>query len=648
MPKKHRNPFAKLIDQATAGKADARQSLARELGVSKSSLGRWYAGLSRPRPEFEGRLRVVAERAHHLYGSQSSLFEWPDGSRDERLRRAVAATCRKLREAFHRRGRLSSRQEALDELAKLLFAHVMSATHAGPGIGRYIAYSSARVAEGLRKFVAQQFQAFAPVSLSHEMKPSDFELRLRGDENELALDLIGCFDPLREPDVLQCVRGLESIDVLNDAFGQFIADSFVQEKELGQYLTPNEVVRFMVRVGVGSLSDEMRQSLLDPDAVASAGVILDPSCGVGTFLTEALKVLYSECRRVRGVEAARELVAKALESNVVGIDKSERMLRLALTNLAMFGAAKVNLHLANSLARTGADGELMASLESKATLILTNPPFGARFDGTQLLKYQIATEWISKRARALDSELLFLERYLDWLAPGGHLVAIVPDSILTNKGVFEDMRRALFERAEIRSIVSLPAVTFGMAGTTTKMSVLHLTKRLRASRSACNVFFAVCESVGYEVQTRGATRIKVSRGKNQLPEIFEAREGQRTLPFTRVAALISRLPGGMRYSTRVCRPPFDGGLTGTMEVWFESVTWRTYVANGLIPHASAQIVRFLTSKYQMSTERATRLEPSRCRVLKPPRGLGSEYRQGMYWSRLFGQSDGPSESYRAS
>jgi type I restriction enzyme S subunit len=154
-----------------------------------------------------------------------------------------------------------------------------------------------------------------------------------------------------------------------------------------------------------------------------------------------------------------------------------------------------------------------------------------------LLKYKLATEWIPKQVRALDSELLFLERYLDWLAPGGHLVAIVPDSILTNKGVFEDVRRALFECAEIRSIVSLPAVTFGMAGTMTKTSVLHLTKRSRGSRSACNVFFAVCESVGYEVQTRGAMRIKVARGKNQLPEIFEAREGQRALPSTWVGYL---------------------------------------------------------------------------------------------------------------
>jgi type I restriction-modification system DNA methylase subunit len=343
----------------------------------------------------------------------------------------------------------------------------MSTTHGRIGIGQHLLNSDSGPAASLRDFVAEQFNAFVPLSLAAEMKASDFALRLRNDEVELAVDLIKAFDSLRKPHILESIRGLESIDVLNDAFGQFIADSFVQEKELGQYLTPNEVVRFMVRLGMSSLPDDVRSALFDPDQVTSTGLILDPSCGVGTFLTEALRVMYAECRKVRGADAARTLVAKALEKNVIGLDKSERMLRLALTNFAMFGAEHVNLHLANSLARTGRDGELTDSLNGRASLILTNPPFGARFHERHLLKYRLFTEWASSRGRGLDSELLFLERYLDWLAPGGHLVAIVPDSILTNRGVFEDLRRAIFQLAEIKSVVSLPAVTFGVAGTTT-------------------------------------------------------------------------------------------------------------------------------------------------------------------------------------
>lgn len=536
MPKKTRSPFAELVELASQKLSGGRESLAKELGVSESTVARWYSGASRPRPELEGQLRAVAEQASLPYGgSQSSLFEWPDSSCEERLRRAVTLTCKDLRETFHRRGTLSSRQEALDELGKLLFAHVMSSTHGGQGIGRYLA--SRNPATALREFVEEQYRVFAPVSLSHELKKSDFELRLRENDDDLAMDLIGCFDHLRESDLLASIRGLDSVDVLNDAFGQFIADSFVQEKELGQYLTPNEVVRFMVRLGFSALSDPVRQLLLNPSTVKTAGLLLDPSCGVGTFLTEALRVMYSECRRQFGVDGARTLVENALHANVVGIDRSERMLRLALSNLAMFGASKVNLHLANSLARSGSDGELTASLEGKASLILTNPPFGANFRGSHLHKYRLATEWSSRRPQSVDSELLFLERYLDWLAPSGHLVAVVPDSVLTNKGIFQDLRGEVFQQARVMSVISLPAVTFGVAGTGTKTSVLHLVKRPQRDRTSVSVFFGVCERVGYEVQTRGATRVKISSGVNQLPELLEGFQGRIALPYARLRDL---------------------------------------------------------------------------------------------------------------
>src|SRR5207249_3604972 len=168
---------------------------------------------------------------------------------------------------------------------------------------------------------------------------------------------------------------------------------------------------------------------------------------------------------------------------LVGIDKSERMVRLALTNMAMFGFPTARLHLANSLARNGEDGKLTESLVGKVKLILTNPPFGASFQGNDLVKYQLATNWSRRFPGRLDSELLFMERYLDWLAPGGQLVAIVPDSILTNKAVFEELRRGIANDVELCTVVSLPSVTFGVAGTNTKTSILHLRKKSKASGS---------------------------------------------------------------------------------------------------------------------------------------------------------------------
>ncbi len=245
-------------------------------------------------------------------------------------------------------------------------------------------------------------------------------------------------------------------------------------------------------------------------------------CRIASFLVEAVQCLRERVAAQIEDPRLRELWLKnMLEKVVVGIDKSERMIRLALTNVAMFGFPMTKLHLANSLARNGDDAKLADSLSGKVKLILTNPPFGACFQGNDLVKYKIATSWCRRFPGRLDSEVLFMERYFDWLAPGGHLVAIVPDSILTNQGVFEDLRRSLADKVELCTVVSLPTVTFGVAGTTTKTSVLHLRKRNRGSNKSRSTAFAICQDIGFEVTTRANQRIKVVHGTGDLPEILD-------------------------------------------------------------------------------------------------------------------------------
>jgi hypothetical protein len=204
---------------------------------------------------------------------------------------------------------------------------------------------------------------------------------------------------------------------------------------------------------------------------------------------------------------------------VAGIDKSERMVRLALTNMALFRFPAARLHLANAAARRGRDAEVTRSFEGTAGLILTNPPFGARFSGADLDGYRIAGEWAARPPSAVDAELLFLERYLDWLRPGGQLVAVVPDSILTNKGLFGELRRGLAPAVELLSVTSLPPVTFASAGTSTKTSVLQLRKRA-SRRSRSRTRFAICHDIGFTVTTRGARRLKVPTGRGELPAVL--------------------------------------------------------------------------------------------------------------------------------
>jgi type I restriction-modification system DNA methylase subunit len=499
------------------------QLLAVQLKASPVSVQRWLSGDAKPRPAYEAKLRTIHAK---LVNKPDALSETPPAYRvtphHPMITEAVDQTLRSIREVLHKRGRLSSRSQALDELSKLMFAHVRGVYTGRGGISKRVLSGRKQNGDGLaaalKTFVDEVMRESLPESLAHEVDLKDFELKLKPQEEELALELVECFETLHRQTSTFSFSGF---DVLNEVFGKFLNDSFIDEKELGQYLTPPEVVRFMVDLAIHQLSADDLEVLSNPKRCTDFGIILDPSCGVASFLLEFVHVLQTKLDpRMPRSEMRTLWLQNMLGRVLVGIDKSERMVRLALTNAAMFGFPAARLHLANALARNGSDGKLTESLGGKAKLILTNPPFGATFHGNDLVKYQIATSWSRRFPGRLDSELLFMERYLEWLAPGGQLVAIVPDSILTNKAVFEDLRRAIADKIDLLNVVSLPSVTFGTAGTTTKTSVLHVRKKERRNGNPVRTGFAICQDIGFTVSTKANQRVKVVEGQGDLPAIL--------------------------------------------------------------------------------------------------------------------------------
>lgn len=420
------------------------------------------------------------------------------------------AALKEMREAMHRRGRMSSRNEALDELAKLLFAHTVSVQAGGHGIGKQLSRHG-DPASALIGFVNRMVAEYLPTSLGHEFSPDDFALKLRPTEDQLAAELIAAFEAFTKG-TAQLGGSQFGSDLINDAFGQFIVDSFADEKELGQYLTPSEVVRFMVDLAIDDMTPEEREALSTTDGFEHFGLVMDPSCGVGSFLASFIRAMHAD--RAAAGDVSTDWMQLASRDLVVGLDKSERMVKLALANLATFGATAARLHLGNSLAKSGEDARTPSSFDGKVGLILTNPPFGATFRREELAGYKIANEWGHNPA-SVDSELLFMERYLDWLRPGGQLIAVVPDSILTNGRLFASLRSGLAPQIEIRSVISLPAVTFAAAGTSTKTSIVHLRK---GKRPGAEVRFAICKDIGYTVTRRR----KVHTSDGDLPVIRQA------------------------------------------------------------------------------------------------------------------------------
>lgn len=506
--------ISNLIDRLVAMSGGSTQKAAAKIGTTAANLSRWKTGNVRPRPKHVDRLCALVD------GSVDLGVMAEESKHDkllERLEEAVSGTIHALREEFHRTASVSSRQEVLDLVATLFFAHVTSIDSGARGIGDHLRVAGRTNAATLNTFMIDALSAHLP----HCNKEYDQCDRLALDrffspfsesDEQFAGQLLRIFE--RDAHAFRELHEVGRTDLINEVFSRFMSMSFVDEKEMGQYLTPPEITRFMVEAGFHALTPEARGRLLNPNLSGNAGVILDPSCGVGSFLAETIRFAHGVMREQHNTNAVNKWLGRFVEQHIVGIDKSDRMLRLAMINLGLFGAKAANIKLANALAKRGSEGEFCKSLEGKVELILTNPPFGASFSGDDLKGFAMGHE----RKRA-ESEVLFLERYIDWLAPDGIVASVVPDSILVNRNAFAKLRRWLYHRCTVNAVFSLPPVTFGATGTQTKTSVLIMRKKRRTAVNGVT-YFGEAREVGFDVVTRSGQRRRVRTERNDLPTLL--------------------------------------------------------------------------------------------------------------------------------
>ncbi len=285
-------------------------------------------------------------------------------------------------------------------------------------------------------------------------------------------------DPLRE--ALGELDGVEltqrAAHALGDAFQALIGPRIRGDK--GQFFTPRSLVRAMV-------------SILSPRA---GDRILDPACGTGGFLYQALA----------HIERSGEK-----PQHVHGADKDRDLARLAEALLASRSTAARAFHL-NSL-----DGRawMQAGLRDEYDLVVTNPPFGTKIpirDPAILEQYELAREW--KRTgqhgswhptdhllENQDPQVLFLELCIRRLRAGGRMGIVLPEGLFGNQrqGYLWDYIR---REGEIVALLDCPRTTF-QPGTDTKTNVLFFRKETRRRRSS--VAIGVALGCGHDRRGRG-------------------------------------------------------------------------------------------------------------------------------------------------
>lgn len=288
-------------------------------------------------------------------------------------------------------------------------------------------------------------------------------------------------------------------DAIGDAFEVFIGPALRGAE--GQFFTPRNVVRMAVE-------------MLNPQV---GEYIVDPACGSGGFLVVALEYLWKKLdEEAEKKKWPKEYLAgkkKELASKYIGgIDKDLFLAKVTKAYMAIVGDGRGGIFCENSLLPTL---EWHAKTQQKIRLgefdiLLTNPPFGAKIPikGERILQqYDLGFKWkfnkeikeweiTNKLQNKQPPQILFIERCLQLLRPGGRMAIVLPDGILGN--VTDGyIRQFISGKAKILAVVDMPPETF-QPSTSTKTSLLFLQKK-KESKSIGNypIFMAVAEKCGH-------------------------------------------------------------------------------------------------------------------------------------------------------
>ncbi len=193
----------------------------------------------------------------------------------------------------------------------------------------------------------------------------------------------------------------------------------------GEFYTPRPVIRFMVQQVAPKLGE----------------VILDPACGTGGFLVEALDELHPT---LKTAEQFRDLC-----DNLHGIEKKPMPYLLGMMNLVLHGIGQPNVVRGNALARP----ITQIPRSEKVDVVLTNPPFGGEEEKTVLTNFPTDT-------RTAETAWLFLQLVMRQLKDGGRCGIVVPNGILFADGVGAKIKKNLLTECNVHTIVRLPPGVF--------------------------------------------------------------------------------------------------------------------------------------------------------------------------------------------
>ena len=448
---------------------------------------------------------------------------------------------------------------AFDEIAKILFVKVCFERRLQGGRQRKNLFS--------KDFLTQQKDLYEdPIDTLFAETKKEYRADKIFEQDEkinlkfnTAKDIVEKLERYNLSDTSEDVKGI--------AFERFLGKTF--RGEIGQFFTPRTIVEFMVR-----MVDPKEGDVICDPASGSGGflirffeivrekILADVDSEYQRYKeeieskryskkkkAELLRKKYEQLQKQINPYASREKAAREdaqtsriwrlANACIYGCDANDRMARTSKMNMIMHGDGHGGVHHHDGFINVN------GIFENRFDLVLTNPPFGANVEEEDKIEesHVAISEDVEKKYKtdygklykeAIDkvkaavgksilslfdlpktdrikTEILFIERCLALLKPGGRLGIVLPEGILNNPSLAY-VREYCEDRAFIRAVVSLPQETFFSSGATVKASLLFIQK------------FTEKEKAKYEalkVQAAKEIEKKYGEQKSELQVIIE-------------------------------------------------------------------------------------------------------------------------------
>ena len=292
-----------------------------------------------------------------------------------------------------------------------------------------------------------------------------------------------------------CVSSLQDVklfnsnlDVVDEAFEYLINKSSKGEK--GQYFTPRYVIDMCVKM----LNPQEHETIID----TAAG-----SCG---FPVHTIFHVWEQILKRKGLSKSHlfTLEDKPVEctdyvqDKVFAIDFDEKAVRVGRTLNLIAGDGQTNVLHLNTLDYERWDektddenwidvyhegwkklrklrAEKNSNRQFQFDILMANPPFAGDIKESRILaKYELGKKPDGKYQTAVGRDILFIERNLDFLKPGGRMAVVLPQGRFNNSSD-KNIREYIAERCRILAVVGLHGNVF-KPHTGTKTSVLLVQK----------------------------------------------------------------------------------------------------------------------------------------------------------------------------